>query len=495
MKEHKDNSYQHVLKYTGLFGGVQGLIILIGLVRNKAMAWLLGTGGMGFNALMMSVQTFAAQATNLGLSFGAVPKLSEVYEHQANQSQLDYYIQVIRLWSLIAAALGLLFCVAASGLVDNMTFTWGDHTLHYAMLGVSVAMMAITGGETALLKATQRMGSLARIQVSTAIGAVVLSVPLYYYWGQSGVIPAIVLIAALNMLLTVIRSYRYYPLKLRFRKQHLRDGYGMIRLGVAFVLAAAIGSGAEMAIRAFLNVEGSMDDVGFYNAAYMIVITYAGMVFSAMETDYFPRLSAVNKDIEATNDTVNKQMEVSLLLLSPMLVALIMLLPLLIPMLFSRDFLPVVAMAQVAVLAMYFKVQTMPVAYITLARSRSLAYLLLESIYFVALVVAIVVGYRCWGIWGTGVAIVVAHVLEYVTVYAFAYWQYSYRPIWRVSRYALMQMSIGALAYGVTLWTEGWTYWITEAALTLISTACSLYILHQKTRLWEALMRKVKKLV
>ena len=106
MKEHSEDSYRHILKYTGLFGGVQGLIILIGLVRNKAMALLLGAGGMGFNALMMSVQTFAAQATNLGLSFGAVPKLSEVYE-QEDDEKLDYYVQVIRLWSLIAAVLGL----------------------------------------------------------------------------------------------------------------------------------------------------------------------------------------------------------------------------------------------------------------------------------------------------------------------------------------------------------------------------------------------------
>lgn len=491
MKEHSEDSYRHILKYTGLFGGVQGLVILISLVRNKAMAWLLGAGGMGFNALMMSVQTFAAQATNLGLSFGAVPKLSEEYE-QGNDEQLNYFVQVIRLWSIIAAIFGLLFCVVASGLVNNVTFTWGDHSLHYAMLGVSVSMMAIAGGETAVLKATRRMGSLARVQVYGVVGAVVLSVPLYYYWEQSGVVPAIVLISALNMLLTVWRSYRYFPLRLAFTRRHLRDGFCMIKLGVSFMLAAAIGSGAEMAIRAFLNIEGGMVDVGFYNAAFMISITYAGMVFSSMETDYFPRLSAVNKDISATNETVNKQMEVSLLFLAPMLVGLIMLLPVLIPMLFTGDFSPMVPMAQVAVLAMYFKVLTMPVAYITLARSRSIAYLLLESLYFLALVVAVVVGYRWQGIWGTGVALVVAHVVEYIAVNAYAYWQYSYRSTWRVAQYALAQMAIGALAYGVTLWTDGWTYWITEAALTLVSTAFSLYILHQKTHLWEALMRKFR---
>ena len=141
---------------------------------------------------------------------------------------------------------------------------------------------------------------------------------------------------------------------------------------------------------------------------------------------------------------------------------------------------------------MYFKVLTMPVAYITLARSRSIAYLLLESLYFLALVVAVVVGYRWQGIWGTGLALVVAHVVEYIAVNAYAYWQYSYRSTWRVAQYALVQMTIGALAYGVTLWTDGWTYWITEAALTLVSTAFSLYILHQKTHLWEALMRKFR---
>ena len=33
MKEEVTDSYGHVLKYTGVFGGVQGLIILVSLVR------------------------------------------------------------------------------------------------------------------------------------------------------------------------------------------------------------------------------------------------------------------------------------------------------------------------------------------------------------------------------------------------------------------------------------------------------------------------------
>jgi len=489
MKTDSRDNYSHILKYTSLFGSVQGIIILISLVRNKAMALLLGASGMGFNSLLTSMQNFAAQCTNLGISFGAVPRLSELYEREDAEG-LAYYVQMVRQWSLIAAVLGLIFCVVVSPLVDEVSFTWGNHTLHYAMLGLSVAMVAVTGGEMAILKATRRLNQLARIQIYGAIGMTVLSVALYYFWYHRGVVPAIVLTAALNMLLTVRATHRYYPYRLRYSRQIFRDGQSMIKLGVAFVLAAAIGSGSEMMIRAFLNVEAGMRDVGLYNAAYMITITYAGMVFSAMETDFFPRLSAVSKDVEATNETVNKQMEVSLLMLSPMLVTLLAVLPLLIPMLFSNEFLPVVGMAQVAVLAMYFKVLTLPVAYITLARGYSLSFLLLESAYFVVFVIAIAWGFTYWGIYGTGVAIVVAHVFDYLMINGYAYWKYSYRCTWAIARYAGIQTCIGGLAFLVSLLADGWLYWTTEAALAIASTAYSFYVLRQKTRLWESLKRK-----
>ena len=488
----QEKNYSHILKYTGIFGGVQGLVILIGLVRNKFMALLLGAGGMGFNALLTSVQNFASQCTNLGISFGAVPRLSEYYEQQRAEL-VEYYIQVVRLWSMIAAVLGCLFCVVVSPLINDLSFTWGNHTLHYAMLGVSVAMIAITGGETAILKATRRLGSLARVQIYTTVASVFLSIPLYYFFRHSGVVPAIVLIAAAGMLVTIGYSYRLYPLKMHFNKKQLKNGASMIRLGLAFVIAAAIGSASEMLIRAYLNVEGGLDFVGLYNIGFMLTITYAGMVFSAMESDYFPRLSGVCKDIIKTNETVNKQIEVSLLLLSPMLVALIMMLPVLVPILFSREFIPVVGMAQVAVLAMYFKVLTMPVAYITLARSLSLSYLLLETSYFVVLVLAVMIGFQQWGLWGTGLAIVVAHIFECIMIGGYSYMFYGYRTTKTVLQYAAIQAIIGFVAYGVTLVAEGWSYWIAEAALTMVSTAYSLHVLRQKTHLWESLKRKFTK--
>ena len=462
MKKEGNESYQHILKYTGIFGGVQGLNIVLGLVRTKLIALLLGPSGMGLASLFNTTVGFVSQATNLGVSFSAVRHLSSLYD-AGDEAALAHFVKVVRGWSLLTALLGMLVCVMIGPLLSQTTFAWGNHTLHFMLLAPAVGMLAITGGETAILKAMRALGALASVQVLAVVAALVISIPIYYFFGESGIVPVIVLMALATMLLTVRHSYRLVPLQLSGAKGMLGEGMEMVRLGVAFTLAAVIGSASELLIRSYLNVVGDLDMLGLYNAGYMLTITYAGMVFSAMEADYFPRLSGVQHDIDATNECVNRQMEVSLLLLSPMLAALMLSLPILIPLLFSAQFLPVVEMAQVATLAMYLKVMTLPVAYITLARGYSLSYLFL------------------------------AHLFEYVLVNGYAYKKYGYRFSATVSGYAIVQTGIGLLLFLVTLLAEGLLYWGTGLLLVVLSLSLSLHILRRKAHLWEKLRQKFLK--
>jgi len=473
MIEDTNGSYRHILKYTGIFGGVQGLNVLIGLVRTKLVAILLGPSGMGLASLFNTTVGFVSQATNLGLPISAVRQMSELYD-RGDQEAINHFVKVIRGWSLLTAFVGMLVCVAIGPFLSQTTFAWGDHSLHFMLLSPAVGMMAITGGETAILKGMRKLGSIAIIQVLAVVAALAISVPVYYVFGESGIVPVIVMMAFATMVLTLKQSLKLIPLRLRGAKGMLGEGMEMVRLGVAFTLAAVIGTASEMLIRSYLNVTGDLDVLGLYNAGYMLTITYAGMVFSAMEADYYPRLSAVQHDIEATNETVNRQMKVSLLLISPMLAALIIALPLLVPMLFSGKFLPVVGMAQVAALAMYMKVLTLPVAYITLARGYSLSYLFLESCYFVVFVVLIIVGYQYWGLFGTGLAITLAHVFEYLLVNGYAYKKYGYRSSATVYGYAIVQVALGLLAYILTLVADGYLYWSIGALIVILSGLLSL---------------------
>lgn len=487
--ESKD-SYGHVLKYTGIFGGVQGLNIIMGIARNKLTALLLGPAGMGMAALFNSVITFISQATGLGLSFSAVRHISEIFD-SGDSGRITHFVKIVRAWSLVAASVGMLVCMMAGPLLNSLAFSWGDHTLHFILLSPAVAMLAVTGGETAILKGARQLRQLAVIQILSVMASLVISVPVYWLFGMSGIVPVILLFTLANMLFTLRCSCRLYPLRLRGAAGILGEGMEMVRLGVAFTLSGIMTSGAEMVIRSFLNVTADLGTVGLYNAGYTLTVTYAGMVFSAMETDYFPRLSSVNSDHRAMTLAANRQAEVSLLILSPMLTLLIAALPVLIPLLYSGKFAPVVPMSQIAVLSMYLKAVTLPVAYMTLAKGHSVAFFVLEAVYAAVFVPLTMLGFNTWGLAGTGIALLTAHVFDLLMIYVYAGVRYGYRVSAPVMRYALIQIPLGAAAYMAASAGSTALCILLGACVTLASTAVSVSILYKKTSLWNRLKERL----
>lgn len=486
-----NNGYGHILKSTGLFGSVQGLGILFNLVRNKFVALLIGPSGMGLMSLYNTALNFVSQATSLGISFSAVRHLSELYD-SGDRGRFVRFVKLVRGWSLLTGLLGMLLFALLGPLVCSELLGLGDYTWSFVFLSPIVAMTAITGGETALLKATRELKSLASIQLISVVAALVASVPLYYFYGMSGVVPVLLIVSFATTFFTMRASCREYPYVLRGSMGFLGEGMEMVRLGVAFVMAGVFGSGAEMLVRSFLNADGNLDAVGLYNAGYMLTITYAGMVFSAMETDYFPRLSALNHDLAAMNITANRQIEVSLLLISPMLAFLIVALPLLLPLLYSRCFMGVVAMGQVAVFSMYFKAVTLPVEYINLARGDSRSYLLLEALFDILMVVLVVCGYRFWGLWGTGLALSLAYFVNMLMVLVYVRWHYRYKLSRQVLVALFVHFPLGLLAYATTFVHAGWLRWSSGLFVVGVSGCISLYIIiYKKTSLWNKLKKKM----
>lgn len=492
-KTPRTDSYSHVLKYTGLFGGVQGMNILVGLIRNKLVAMILGPAGMGLISLFNSTINLLSNSTNLGISMSAVKNISEIYD-SGKEEELHRIIRMIRSWSLLTALLGMLVCIVLSPLLSEWTFGWGNHTLHFVLLSPVVAIMAITGGEMAILKGTRQLRSLASVSVYNVVFALFTSVPLYYFFGEAAIVPSLVVMALVQMALTINHSYRMFPLRISHEKEVLAEGMSMVKLGIAFVVAGILGSGAEFLIRSYLSYTSSLATVGLYTAGYMMAITYSGMVFSAMETDFFPRLSACNGFTTSTNTIVNRQIEVSLLLIAPLLVFFTISLPVLMPLLYSGKFTPVIGMMQVMVFAMYFRALKLPMAYMPLAKGDSRSYLLLEAIYDIVLVVAVILAFNKWGLLGCGIAITATGILDFVIILLYMTYKYQFRLSWRVRQYALLQLPFGIAAYLLTFVESPWVYWVGGLLLGFASLAVSVQILRKKTTLWESLKsRFVKK--
>ena len=86
---------------------------------------------------------------------------------------------------------------------------------------------------------------------------------------------------------------------------------GLIAIGVSYI------------VRIFISNQGGISEVGLYSAGFAIINTYVGLVFTAMGTDYYPRLSAVAHSNKECKKTINQQAEMTILLLGKKLGVLI----------------------------------------------------------------------------------------------------------------------------------------------------------------------------
>lgn len=469
------------MKYTGVFGGVQVLNVLIGLIRNKFVALILGPAGMGLVSLYNSTSTLMSNLTGMGLSMSGVKRVSESYDEAQNADRLADTIKLIRSLSVAAAIFGMVVCALLSGVLSYAMFGDYSHALSFVMLSPVIGMMAIMTGELAVMKGVRMLRQLAFSSIFNVVAALVISVPLFYLYGTDGIIPSFLLLSLSQVILTMHYSLKRFPMRISLRKDYLSKGAVIIKLGMAFVLAGVFGSGAEFLIRLLLNNLGGLDTVGLYNAGYTITIVYGGLVFSAMETDYFPRLSAVAPDdIVEQNNVVNRQVEVSLVLLSPMLAAFITALPLVLPLLFSSKFNAVLTMTQITVLAMYMRALKLPLSYMALAKGDPKSFLFLEGMY--AVVVFALVGGLFWlfGLTGTGWALLLTSIVDFFMLTVYTRYRYGYRMSRSVMCAALVQLPLGALAFVSSQFLHGVAYWVSGVSITLVSLGISLLILKRK---------------
>lgn len=491
--QNEDVTYNHLLKYLGVFGGVQMFTLLMSLIRNKCTTSLLGAAGWGLSALLMNISTFLSYTTNLGLPFSAVRNLSEIYERGTADEVADY-VSVVRTWSLWTALLGAFLCLAGSPLISYYAFN-GDmsYVPTLCALAPMVAAMAVTAGEVSVMKALRRLKNLAVVNLLGGISTLAFTVPLYALCGTDGILYALNLSALALMVINLAHSTRIIPWRIRpLSRQVARDGASMVRLGIPFVLASIAKSAVGVVVPSFLLRMDSMDEVALYQWAYALMITYAGMAFAVIDTDFFPRLSSVQAERDRMNSLINKQMDVCVLVIAPCLSLLVLLMPQVILILSSAQFLPAREMAVCAAFYTFFKALSLPVAYIPLAKGDSVLFMCMEVAFAVIVLPLVVVLYMACGLAGAGIGLSLANLFELVILASVYRWRYGFRFSALPLRHAALQGVCLLVAVGAALQPMAWLRYAGGIPPVLVSFALSLRFLKgefAKTKIGKIIFR------
>ena len=472
-----NHSLRHILRNTSLLGGVQVFHLLLSVVRNKVTAIFIGAAGIGAADIYSKIAEFIGHLTQLGLGVSGVRRIAQLYESDPKGKALLHSISTLRSWVLITAVFGAVLMLLLAPVLAYLFLKDSGRWVECTALAPLVFFSALFSGEITILKATRQLKKLA---LSTLLGALLtlfITVPLYVLFGSPAIIPVLILSSASLFGVYFLFATRHYPYRLSFcHANFLQEGLPMLRLGVSFVLAGVSTTAAELLVRSFINWQTDETFVGFYSVGFTLVVSYARIIFVAVDADYFPRLTAVVENRTEMNQLVNRQIDALVMLMSPFLIAFALGLPLIIRLLYTEEFLCVAPMVLAALCCMFFKAVYTPVAYLSLSKGDSRIYLLMEVLYNAVFVVLVGVGYAFWGLLGAGVGLTLANLFDFTAINCY----YAHRYLFRIKRLTLLRTLVQLLILLLTLMLcfmcEGLAKYAIGTLLLLASAVCSYQV-------------------
>jgi O-antigen/teichoic acid export membrane protein len=211
---------------------------------------------------------------------------------------------------------------------------------------------------------------------------------------------------------TMMYSYRAFPPKFCFRRIFLSKGKRMIHIGISFMLATIVAHVAMLIIQGVLNREGGIEIVGYYNSAYSICFVYVGILFASLSQEYFPRLSSLFRNKDIREECIKRQINVVFLFSIPLTVSMFFFMHWIVLLLLNVEFLPVVTIAQAAIITLPCRAIYLPLAYIPLAAGDSKLYFFMETISYMIMVVGVLGGYYYWGLEGIGYGLAIVNIMD-----------------------------------------------------------------------------------
>jgi O-antigen/teichoic acid export membrane protein len=481
------------MKATSLFGGVQVFNIVISLIRGKAVAVLIGSEGMGLNGFFLSGINLIKELTSLGLESSAVRDMSLAFGENDPRALANTYT-VFRRWIWFTAVLGAVATILFAPLLSKFAFGNDEYTSAFMWLSFVFVFGALTGGIYTILRATRKVKYLAQANIYGAVSGLLVTLPILYVWGVDGVMPSIIVASLATYLISL---YFRKNVKLEVINVTLREtiqlGKPMVVMGINMSLGSLMGVGTTFALNAFITNQGSLSDLGLYSAGMSIMGGYVGLVFTAIGTDYFPRLSAEINNEKKWKPIVNQQSELVLIILNIVLVILVASAPILIRILLSVEFLQTQNFIILSSIGVLLKGYVWVTGFVVLSKGDNKLFFLTELFANSFLLLLNIFLYKEYGIDGLGISMIIGYSCFSIIMYFIMLKKYDLNL--STSTYFLLLVGIISLIFMILIhfYMKENIQIISLFVLTLSVISFQLYQLDKRIQIIDILFKYFNK--
>lgn len=420
METEESSSKKQILKSSAIIGGASVITILVGLVKTKTLAVLLGPAGIGMMGLLISIFGTASTIFGMGLGTSAVKDIAK------NIDNLDIVFCVRKALIMANLSLGLLAILLAFIFRESLSYLLFDsyeYQTTIIILAMGVFFTLISNSQAVLLQGYRKIGELAKVKILGAITSTIIGIIVIYKYGVDGIV---VFVIALPFSLMFINYYynRFLPsphdVKIRIRQlpPYWRS---MFSLGLVFMFTALLGRVGDYYIRDMINQQFGMQSVGYFQAAWSISMMYITFVLGAMAADYYPRLAQSIHDKTVVNGMVNEQMQIAIVFAAPVLLCMLTFAPIVIHLLYSQDFEPTINILRWQIIGDILKVLSWPIGFIFIAQGRVKLVFISETAWYVVYILTLYFGLEYFKLDITGYAFLISYVSYLAIVYFFSF--------------------------------------------------------------------------
>lgn len=413
-KKINEASAKESLKNTGLVGGSQVITILISIIRVKFVAILLGPSGMGLMQLYNSTILLVQSITSLGIGLTGVRDIAKSVGTN-NEEEIGKSAATLKRWSWVTGLLGSLITIGLSKKLSVWTFGDASYQLEIIILSVTILIANIAMGYSCIIRGKRRMADFAKISVLGAIIVTTVAIPLYYFFGEQGILPVLILSSLVNLVLQWFFYGKIILPKVQITyKQSFFDGLDMVKLGIFTVISGFISKLALYYVQISINDQLGMANVSYYGVATTLAVTYMGVIFTAIATDYFPKLSSIQHDNKKVNAAIIEQTKLGLLLGTPLIVAMFTFSDIIIQILYTKEFILALPLLMWMLLAVFLRLLLFPIGYVFLAKGKSKIFIFTQSFWNIIFVGLVFVFWQYRGdLVGVGMAFSIAYVFGF----------------------------------------------------------------------------------
>src|SRR5581483_8988002 len=133
----RKDTYGQILKSSVLIGGSQVMNVLIGIVRTKITAILLGPGGVGLMGVYSSIADLTRSVAEVGINSSGVRQIAEAVG-TGDQKQIARTVFVLRRVSVFLGLIGALILLVFCRPISIKTFDTPDKVGAVALLSLAV---------------------------------------------------------------------------------------------------------------------------------------------------------------------------------------------------------------------------------------------------------------------------------------------------------------------------------------------------------------------